>query len=217
MISYVQQAQAGILIYGCGANATSCTLEQLEQGGNFFINEIHFSQFSGLGQLNHSNVIVTPVAYNTGSGITSAFYVGFKMTFDPSLTLASSGTNIQSSFDTGYTVSGNTYLDNAIDQVFIGANTGLCNNSDYRVFLATPPLGIGVVCSDINTCPNTSPLSNTSISSPSKSFSVFNYLDVRGPAEVTGFETVFQVVPEPATLALMSIGLAGIGIGRLRK
>ncbi|MCX7113018.1 MAG: PEP-CTERM sorting domain-containing protein [Proteobacteria bacterium] len=219
LLSSVQQAYAGIVIYGCGTNATDCTLAELEQGGYFFINDMLFTHFSHIGQLDPANVTVTPVRYDIGSGITSAFYIGLKMSFYPSLSLASSGSDLQASFDTGYEVFGSSYLDNPRSQLFIGANTGLGNIADYRAFLFTLPLDISVVCSDVGSCPYTSPVSNVStfLSSPPSSFSVFNYLDVRGPAEVTGFETIFQVVPEPATIALISAGLLGMVFGKRRN
>lgn len=221
-------ASASVLTFGC-VDASSCTLEELFNGGSIIVNDKTFTNWTLTGlDLNSTSdhVDLDEIAvsglddggFDPGPGLSFdsladieavgddqvVGFISFEFGFDVNVSNSNKIKDNTLSLDTTY-FSGTGGHVNIEELVYDSAGVRIGRKYVYEDNLAQ----FGILFDEANFAPQ------DQIHVDLKIGAFTDYLDEI--AAIDAFTLRFSQVPEPATLALLGLGLAGIGAARRKK
>ena len=216
------QADAVVVTTGC-ASATECGLDELLAGGSFLINDTRFTNFSLAlfdGRLpTAASIRVTPLDQPLNPGFRLADIGGTLRAADGDLTRSDLSFNVI--MEGGpLRLRDNTLVVEFGQMTNPGVDT-FAGISETVFDSALSLLGDKNVVCDTTACADGTS-SDATFFAPQSSLLVFANIDAASVltgdvAQILGATLNFSQIPEPTTVALLALGMTGIGWSRRRR
>ena len=217
-----QKADAVIITTGC-ASATECGLDELLAGGSFLVNQTRFANWDLAlfdGRLpDAASIRIAPIDLPLNPGFRLTDLRGTLRAANDDFTRSDLSFNVI--MESGpLRLKDNTLVVDFGEMVNPGADT-FAGISETIFDSAFSLLGDKNVVCDTTACANSSG-SDAAAFAPQSSLLVFANIDAVSAAagdvaQIVGATLNFSQIPEPATVGLLALGMAGIGWSRRRS